>query len=96
MHGNQTTHLILDQAAQGPIQLDHEVSIRTVNKCTAGRIAQITWYFTVVIVGKIIMVEKRQSKKKCSPISEDLGLTVENSKKEGSPERGPSPLAVSP
>lgn len=32
----------------------------TVNKCTAGRVAQLGQYFTGVIVGKIIIVEKRQ------------------------------------
>ena len=33
-----------------------------------------SWYFTGVTVGKIIMVEKKQSKKKYLPVSEDLGL----------------------
>jgi len=31
------------------------------------------WYFTGVIVGKIILVEKRRSKKKRPPVSKDLG-----------------------
>jgi len=32
----------------------------------------------------------------CSPISEDSSFTAESSTKEGSPERDPSPGAVSP
>jgi len=45
----------------------------TVNKCTLGRVVWLGWYFTGVIVGKIILVEKRWSKKKHPPVSKDLG-----------------------
>jgi len=31
------------------------------------------WYFTGVIVGKNIVVKKKQSRKKCLPVCRDLG-----------------------
>lgn len=41
--------------------------------CTFGRVAWLGWYFSGVIVGKIIVAKRKLSRKKCSPLSEDQG-----------------------
>ena len=64
--------------------------------CTVGRVAQLGWYFTGVIVGKIIMVEKKQSRKKCLPIPRELGSRQKTPKRGGFPERDSSSVVVSP
>jgi len=49
-----------------------DLCVCTVNKCTVGRVVRLGWYFAGVIVGKIVVVEKRESKKKCLLVSKDL------------------------
>ena len=66
----------------------------SVTWCTVGRVVWLGWYFTGVIVEKN-MTKKKQSRKKCSPISKGVGSWWKNSTKEGSPERNPSLVAVS-
>lgn len=65
--------------------------------CTAGRVARLGWYFTGIIdYRKIIMVRKKQSRKKCLTIPEDLGSQWKTLKRRDLQKKDPSPEVVSP
>ena len=48
---------------------------------TVGRVAWLGWYFTGVIDGKIIVMKKNQPRKKCFPVSKQLGLQLKTPKR---------------
>lgn len=64
--------------------------------CTVGRLAQLGWYLTGVTVGKITVIERKTIKEDMLTCIWGARLAVKNSKKEGSLERGPSLVVVSP